>query len=435
MGWALALLSTIAWGATAGADWPQWNGPGRDGMSAETGLLQEWPAEGPPLAWTVDDLGGGHSAPSIAEGRIFGMSHRGDDEVVWALSEKDGSPNWVTRLGPAFGQDRAEADDGPGATPTVDGDLLYVQGLAGDVSCLRVETGELVWQRDLRKDFGADVPRWSFRESPLIEGDLVIVTPGAPGATLVALDKLTGATRWQSAVPGDPGPAYSSAIAIGFDGRRQIVQFTAQGLVGVAASDGAFLWRYDPPSNPYGINISTPIHHQGQIFASSAYGNGGGLVTLRRADSGGVTADEVYFTPRMQNHHGGMILLDGALFGADGGNSGGYLVALDFATGEVLWDQRAGRLAPKGAIAYADGRLYYRTEDGAMLLVEPSREEYLERGRFEQPDRSGKPAWTHPVLANGRLYLRDQGTLLAYDVRATKPRAAKPQAAKPASGR
>ncbi len=417
---AFAFAAGCAWGtALAAADWPQWQGPGRDSVSRERGLLQEWAPDGPPLARKVDGLGGGDSAPSVAGGRIFGMANRGADEVVWALSESDGSPLWVTRLGPAFEQSGfPQGKEGPGATPTVDGELLYVMGLAGNVACLKVRDGAVVWQRRLREDFGAPLPTWSFRESPLVEGERVIVTPGAAGATLVALDKRTGKTIWKSAVPGDPKAAYSSAIAIGLDGQRQHVQFTEKGVVGVAASDGAFLWRYDAPANSHGINISTPLHHDGQVFAASAYGTGGGLVRLHRAADGSVRADEVYFTNKMQNHHGGMILHDGSLYGANGGNSGGYLVALDFQTGKVQWDQRAGgRKAPKGSVALADGRLYYRTEEGTMLLIEPNAREYVERGRFEQPARSGKPAWAHPVIANGRLYLRDQDVLLVYDIR------------------
>jgi outer membrane protein assembly factor BamB len=410
--------TTCAWIASAAAaDWPQWQGPDRNAISGERGLLQEWTPEGPPLAWKEDGLGGGDSTPSIADGRIFGMAHRDDDEVVWALSETDGSPLWVARLGPVSKEGRSPSQEGPGATPTVDGELLYVMGLAGNVACLKVEDGTIVWQRSLRDDFGASLPPWSFRESPLVDGDKVVVTPGAEGATLVALDKRTGETLWQSEVPGNPEAAYSSAIAFDFDGQRQYVQFTATGVVAVAAADGAFLWRYDAPANSHGINISTPLHDRGRVFAASAYGNGGGLVTLSRDADGGVKAEEAYFTKDMKNHHGGMILFDGTLYGANGGNAGGFLVALDFATGETRWNQRRdGRHAPKGAVAFADGRLYYRTEDGPVLLIEPSAQAYLERGRFEQPDRSDKPAWAHPVIANGRLYLRDQGVLLAYDI-------------------
>ena len=198
------------------------------------------------------------------------------------------------------------------------------------------------------------------------------------------------------------------------------MQFTAKALVGVAASDGKFLWRYDRPANRMGINCSTPIYHDGLVFAASAYDAGGGLVKLSKDANGGVKAEEVYSTTKMQNHHGGMILLDGCLYGANGGNEGGFLVCLDFKTGKVLWDERDSgeRRPPKGSVALADGRLYYRTEKGTMLLIEPNPKQYVERGRFDQPDRSEPPAWTHPVIANGKLYLRDQDVLLCYDVKA-----------------
>jgi outer membrane protein assembly factor BamB len=218
---------------------------------------------------------------------------------------------------------------------------------------------------------------------------------------------------------GGPGPAYASVIPIDFDGQRQYVQFTSRALIGVAATDGKFLWRYDKPANGMGLNCSTPIYQDGMVFAASAYGAGGGLVKLSKAADGGVNAEEVYATRKMQNHHGGMILLDGCLYGANGGNEGGYLICLDFKTGNVLWDERddAQHRAPKGSLALADGRLYYRTEKGTILLIEPSPKEYMERGRFEQPDRSSQPAWAHPLIANGKLYVRDQDVLLCYDVK------------------
>jgi outer membrane protein assembly factor BamB len=401
-------------------DWPQWQGPDRTAISKETGLLKEWPKDGPPLAWKITDLGGGYSGPAIAAGRIFGMSNRGTDEIVWALSEKDGKELWSTRIAPALAQQAPQGKEGPGCTPTVDGELLYVEGLGGDVACLQAKDGKLVWQRSLTSDFGARVPIWSFRESPLVDGDKVICTPGTDDACLVALDKLTGKTVWKSKVPGDSGAGYASAIAFDFDGQRQYAQFTAKALVAVVATDGKFLWRYDKCANSYGISCSSPIYDNGTVFAASAYGAGGGLVKLSKDGNGGFKADEVYFSGKMQNHHGGMILLDGYLYGANGGNEGGFLVCLDFKTGKVLWDERndPDKRAPKGSIALADSRLYYRTEKGAMLLIEPSAKSYLERGRFEQPSRTSQPAWTHPVIANGKLYLRDQDLLLCYDIKA-----------------
>jgi outer membrane protein assembly factor BamB len=288
------------------------------------------------------------------------------------------------------------------------------------VACLQVQDGKIIWQRSLQKDFGGSVPTWSYRESPLVDGNKVIFTPGGEDAALVALDKLTGKTLWKSQVPGNPKAAYASAIAIDFDGQRQYVQLTAKALVGVAASDGKFLWRYDRAANSHGINCSTSIYHDGMVFAASAYDAGGGLVKLSKDANGGVKAEEVYFSKKMQNHHGGMIIFDGCLYGANGGNEGGALVCLDFKTGNVLWDEHddAEHRAPKGSVALADGRIYYLTEKGTMLLIEPNSKQYVERGRFDQPDRSQQPAWTHPVIANGKLYLRDQELLLCYDVKA-----------------
>jgi outer membrane protein assembly factor BamB len=421
--WYLALVLTgaTACAETAGSfDWPQWQGPDRNAVSKERGLLKEWTKDGPPLAWKIGGLGGGDSAPSIAAGRIFGMSNRGDDEVVWALSEADGKELWVTRLGPALKQSWPQGKEGPGCTPTVDGERLYALGLGGDLACLQVKDGKVIWQRSLQGDFGGILPTWSFRESPLVDGDKVICTPGGQDATLAALDKLTGKTIWKSQAPGSPQAAYASAIAIDFSGQREYVQLTQKALVGVAASDGKFLWRYDRPANGHGINCSTPVYHDGLVFAASAYGAGGGLVRLSQGESGGVKAEEVYSSRKMQNHHGGMILLDGCLYGANGGNEGGALVCLDFRTGNVLWDEHddAEHRAPKGSMALADGRLYYRTEKGVVLLIEPNPKQYVERGRFDQPDRSKLPAWAHPVIANGRLYLRDQDLLLCYNVKA-----------------
>jgi len=440
------LVGVVSWAIVSSSafadDWPQWQGPDRTAKSKEGGLLKEWTKEGPALAWKLKGLGGGYSAPSIAAGRILGMSHRGEDEVIWALSEKDGKELWVTRLGPAVKQQASQGKEGPACTPTVDGEMLYVEGLGGEVACLQAKDGKLIWQRSLKADFGGRPPMWSYRESPLVDGAKVIYTPGSEDAAVVALDKLTGKTLWKSQVPagtgggpggpggpgggsrgsggGGSGAAYASAIAIDFDGQRQYVQFTAKALVGVAATDGKFLWRYDQPANRMGINCSTPVFQDGMVFAASAYGAGGGLVKLSKDANGGVKADEVYFTKKMQNHHGSMIFLDGCLYGANGGNEGGFLVCLDFKTGNVLWDERddTEHRAPKGSVALADGRLYYRTEKGTMLLIEPSPKQYLERGRFDQPDRSQQPAWAHPVIANGKLYLRDQDVLLCYDVKA-----------------
>lgn len=447
---AASVVPLLAVPAVRADDWPQWQGPERNSVSKETGLLKEWPKEGPPLAWKVKGLGGGFSSPSITAGKIYGMSVRGDNQVVWALDESDGKELWVVPVGLVNRSGMRQGVEGPGCTPTVDGDRLYVVGSGGEVTCLQTADGKQVWQKSFTRDFGGRLPTWRFNESPLVDGDKVVVTPGGAEAMLVALNKMTGETIWKSVLPGavEPAPAapapaaeggggrggrggrgggrgpgagaaYSSPIAIDFEGHRQYVQLTAKSLIGVSAADGKLLWQYDKPANRNGINITTPLYVDGHVFAASAYGAGGGLVKLSKTPEGGVKAEEVWFTKQMQNHHGGAVVVDGALYGANGGNEGGFLICLDFKTGNVNWDERNGtaRVA-KGSIALADGRIYYRTESGTVLLIEPNAKAYTERGRFEQPDRSPQTAWPHPVIANGKLYVRDQDVLLCYDVKA-----------------
>jgi outer membrane protein assembly factor BamB len=457
LAWAVAVVSTLPTVAAPAADWPQWQGPDRNSVSKEMGLLREWPKDGPPLAWKVTGLGGGYSAPAVAAGRIYGMSKRDGKEVVWALNEADGKELWATPIGLPARQGMSQGEEGPGCTPAVDGDRVYAIGNGGDLACLHVADGKVVWQKSMVRDFGGQPPMWAYRESPLVDGDKVVCTPGAADAMMVALNKLSGETIWKSKVPapsgggdaagpgtlgrpggaggaggpggrgfggrrggfggGGAGAAYASAIAINFEGQRQYVQLVARGLIGVSAADGKFLWRYDKPANGAGINCTSPLYHDGMVFASSAYGAGGGLVKLVK-DGDGVKAEEVWFSKRLQNHHGGVVLFDGRLYGAHGGNEGGNIVCLDFKTGEQLWSEREERRAAKGSIALADGRLYYRVEDGTVLLIEPDAKQYVERGRFAQPDRSTAPDWSHPVVANGKLYLRDQGVLLCYDAKA-----------------
>jgi outer membrane protein assembly factor BamB len=244
-----------------------------------------------------------------------------------------------------------------------------------------------------------------------VDGDRLLVTPGGKDATLVALNKKTGEPIWKCPVPGGDGAGYASITIVQLGDRKEYVQFLGKGVVGVSL-DGTFLWRYDKCANGT-ANASTPVFADGHLFAASAYGKGGALI---RPPEGAGTPTEVYFTKKMENQHGGMLLIDGALYGANGGNGGGFLVCLDWKTGAVKWDERDRNGIPKGSVAFADGRIYYRQEDGTMLLIEPSTKECLVRGRFKQPDRSRQNAWPHPVIANGKLYLRDQDVLLCYDV-------------------
>jgi outer membrane protein assembly factor BamB len=406
----LALGAVVALGSSAtrssAADWPQWRGPDRTGISKETGLLKEWPKEGPPLAWKTTDLGGGYSTPSVAEGRIFGMSYRGKDEVVWALEEKTGKEIWATKIATAVQLDRGE---GSRCTPTVDGKKLYALGTNGDLVCLDVEKGEKLWAKNLPKDFGGGRPGWGYSESVLIDGDKLVCTPGGKN-TIVALDKTTGETIWKGAVPKADGAHYSSVIAAEIAGQRQYIQFVRGGVVSVGASDGAFLWRYDAPANGT-ANCSTPIFHDGHVFAASDYGVGGGLVKVTKGDDK-FDAAQVYFDKSMKNHHGGLVLVDGFLYG----EGGGQLRCVDFKTDKLGWEERR---TGKGSVTYADGHLYFRNEGGkgTIILLEANPTEYVEKGRFDQPERSKNNAWPHPVVANGKLYIRDQGVLLCYDIK------------------
>lgn len=407
--WVLFAVGLVLTGSLVAApfDWPQWQGQSRTAISKETGLLKEWPKDGPPLAWKATGLGGGYSTPSVAAGRVYGMSFRGEDEVVWALEEATGKELWKTRI--AAANRRIGYGDGSRCTPTVDADRVYALGVDGDLACLNAATGKVLWQKNLRKEFnGQMMSGWGYSESPLVDGERLIVTPGGKVATLVAFDKKTGKPVWRCAVPEGDGAAYSSIIAADAVGLRQYVQFLGRGVVGVSAKDGRFLWRYNKPANGT-ANCSTPIHQGDRVFAASGYGTGGGAVKLTRQGAG-VRADEVYFTKSMKNHHGGMVLVDNYVYGSNEG----LLTCLDFQTGKVAWEDRK---PGKGSIGYADGRLYYRNEGGPMVLVEATPTSYRECGRFNPPDRSGKPAWPHPVIANGRLYLRDQDVLLVYDVK------------------
>lgn len=387
-------------------DWPQWQGPERTALSRERGLLSSWPSGGPELLWKATGLGAGFSTPSVAQGRIFTMGNRGNTEYVIALDESNGKILWTAPVGPVRSNGGGYA--GPRCTPTIDGTALYALGLNGDLLCLDVERGKERWRKSLPRDFQGAAGGWGYSESPLVDGDKVICTPGGRKATLAALDKKTGDTIWTAQVPEGDAAQYSSVIAADVAGQRQYLQFLQGGLVGVAARDGKFLWRYNKPANGT-ANCSTPIFDHGYAFAASDYGTGGGLVKLVRAGDR-VRADEEYFTKHMKNHHGGMVLVNGYLYGANGG----VLDCLNFRTGKVMWEE--GRPG-KGSIAYADGRLYYRNENGPIMLIEANPRRYVEKGHFNQPGRSHMSAWPHPVIANGRLYIRDQDILLCYNVK------------------
>ena len=397
----LFLLST----PSPAADWPQWQGPDRTAVSKETGLLKAWPKDGPPLAWKVDKLGLGFGTPIVVGGKIYGMGTRDGQDGIWALQETDGKELWFTK----FDEPRkTNQNNGPSGSPTFHDGKLFTLSSKGKLVCLEAASGKEIWKVDFVKDFGGSVPGWGYTESVLIDGDKLICTPGGKN-TIVALKPATGEVIWKAAVPKSDGAHYASAIVAEIAGQRQYIQFVKGGVVSVGASDGAFLWRYDHPANGT-ANCSTPIYFDGHIFAASAYGNGGGLAKVTKAEDK-YEAKEVYFDKEMQNHHGGMVLIDGFVYG----EGRGKLRCLNFKTGELAWeDGKPG----KGSVSAADGMLYFRTEgSGRMTLAEANPKEFVEKGTFTPPDRSKSNAWAHPVIANGKLYLRDQDVLQCYDVK------------------
>ena len=416
----LAVSATWSTATSAStSDWPQWRGPDRNGVSRETGLLKQWPKEGPKLLWQVNDIGDGYSTPAVVGKRIYLMSNRGlENEFVQALSTEDGKPVWTTRVGNVGNPNQNPSYPKARSTPTVDGNFIYALGSDGDLVCLETKSGKIRWQKNIRKEFGGQPGEWAYAESPLVDGDVVVVTPGGAEATIAALNKKTGAVIWKSAVPGGDPAGYASAIVVQGGGRKQYVQLLSKGLVGVDAKTGQFLWRYkDVAKGP--AQYFTPVA-RGEYVYGGALGVGGGLVRLKPEGSG-VAAEQVYFERGLPNGLGGAVLVGESLYGTD--IAVGPLVAVEFTTGKLKWKAESiGRVS----IAYADGFLYLHSLEGDVALVEATPAGYLEKGRFTPPTQPKRKqvgtypeqAFAHPVIANGRLYIRDLGTLWAYDIKA-----------------
>ena len=399
----VAAATVLSLVVTQAADWPQWQGAERTRIARETGLLKQWPANGPPLVWQATGLGSGYGSMAVAGDRVFVQGTRGSNSVVVALNRADGKEVWSKALGRSVDQDRGP---GPRGTPSVDGDRLYVLTENGDLACLKTD-GSAVWQRNILREFGGRQLQWLISESPLVDGAHVIVSPGGPGAGMVKLDKMTGKTVWQASELSDPA-GYSSAIAADVQGVRTYLTFTAGAGVGVRASDGKVMFRYDRAANRV-ANITTPVFFDNKVFFTSAYDTGAGLVSLA-AQNGSVSANEVYFTREMKNHHGGVVLFDGYLYGFDDS----ILTCIQFATGKRMWRDRS---VGKGAVILADGDLYILGENNTVGLAAASPNGYQEKGRFSIADK-GLPSWAHPVLSGARLYIRNQDSLMAYDVKA-----------------
>lgn len=394
-------------------DWPQWRGPHRDGISPETDLLKQWPEDGPPLVWEAKGLGGGFASVAVADGKIYTLGSSDGREHLSAYSAADGKSLWSAPVG---------GGDHSNGTPTVDGERVYAVGLQGDLVCAKTADGQVLWRKNFGGDFGGRMMSgWGFSESPLVDGDRLICTPGAKDAILAALDKLTGETVWKAAMPaqvgnkGQDGAGYSSVVVSHGAGVKQYVQLVGRGVIGVAADDGKLLWTYNRVANGT-ANIPTPIVQGDYVFCSSGYGDGGTALLKLSKQAGGVNVEEVYFrtAKEMQNHHGGMILLGDYVYFGEGHNNG-FPICVEMLTGKPTWKPGRGPGAGSAAIAYADGNLYFRYQNGVMALIEATPKKYTLKSKFQLP-MHGRESWPHPVIAEGRLYLRDQDVLMAYDI-------------------
>lgn len=411
----------------ASADWPGWRNADRTAKAADTGLLDSWPDGGPPLAWRSSGVGYGYSSLAVVDGRLYTLGDVGEKQFVHARSAEDGSPIWKTEIGPGW-------DDqyiGARSTPTIAHGHVYALSTEGRLFCLKASDGSVAWKRDLVADFGAALMMakgeymWKFAESPLVDGDRVIVTPGVAGALMVALDAKTGKEIWRTKVTekalgeaGAAGTGYSSAVISEAAGVRQYVQLVGRGAIGVEAETGKLLWLYGKVAN--GIaNIPTPLIDGDHVFVSTGYGTGAALLHVKKT-AGGVAAEEVYFHAgdTMQNHHGGMILDGGHVYLGTAHNKG-FPLAVEMKSGKIAWGPIRNDGRGSAAVAFADGHLYFRYQDGLMVLIEATPDEYRERGSFKIPDVD-QFSWSHPVITGGHLFLREQDNLFAYDLRAKK---------------
>ena len=402
VGWLVYALPVVA--AAQQGDWPEWRGSKRDNISAETGLLKQWPESGPTLAWKTKGVGVGYSSVSVVGDRVYTMGDGPDSSYVHALERNGGKKVWSAKVGKTGGNYA-----GTRSTPTVAGDRVYALGQFGDLVCLDAASGKEHWRKNLEKDLGGRIMSdWNYTESVLVDGDHVICTPGGSKGTLAALNKNTGEVVWRSRGLTDAA-SYASLVPTAMGGRRQYVVLTDASVAGVAADSGSLLWR--APRKGEVAVIPTPIVSGEHVFVTSGYGVGCNLFRVPNVN-GKLVPRQAYANKDLDNHHGGVVLVGDCVYGT----TENQLVCMDLKTGKVKWKNRS---VGKGSIAYADGHLYVRGEgEGAVALVEATPEEYREKGRLEQqPDRSSEHAWAHPVIAGGRLYLRDQDVLLCYDLK------------------
>ena len=403
----------------AAGDWPQWRGPHRDAISTERNLLKEWPDKGPPLVWNsalVNDgktgaLGTSWSSVAIAGGKLITMGSKERNCVISCLDETTGKLLWETRID--------ASGEKPHSTPTVDGDKVYALSLSGQLVCLDTAKGDLVWKKDIEKEFkGKKAMYGGYSESPLIDGDKIVCCPGADQATMVALKKQTGEVVWTASIPGAGDASHASIVVAEVGGIRQYVTLAnsnAIGLVGVNAATGKFLWSYHGAAGGT-AQIPTPIVKGDLVFTTTGFSGGASLVQLL-PDGDGIKVKELYHLPgtTLQNFQGGVVLVDGKIYGGHG-HSDGQPFCLDMLSGKFDWKPVKGAGKGSAEVVYADGNLYFRYEDNVMALIEATPAGYKLKSKFQIPGDldTGFPV---PVIAHGRLYIRAKDTVLCYDIR------------------
>jgi len=382
--------------------WPQFHGPNRDNISTEKGLLKKWPKNGPALLWTTTGLGHGYSSISIADGMIYTAGNIANNTVVIALN-LDGKILWKVNNGKAW----TGAYPGSRGTPTIDGNRLYHQNPHGSIVCLNAKTGDVVWQLNIIEKFNSEIPRWALSESLLVDGDHLISCPGGPQTCMVALDKTNGTVIWK--VPGTGESAgYASPALFEYEGLRIITTLTSKSFIGVNADTGELLWHIKYETY-YDENIMTPIFHDGRVFVSTVVGSVQWKVNIR---DGRVSLEEIWRTQQLDNHMGGVILIDDDLHGSSTVRTR-LLVCLDFKTGRIKYADNCVKVS----LTYADGMFYALSEDRVMGLVQPTPSGHKLVSYFTIPEGGRGKTWAHPLVCGGRLYIRHDEFLYAYDLR------------------
>lgn len=398
----------------SGTDWPGWRGADQSDISPDTGLMKSWPREGPKLLWTYENGGKGYSSCAVVGGKFYTLGARDKKEILICLDAATGEEVWTADVGedPEKGYSTGWGA-GPRSTPTVSEGFAYALGVAGDLVSVNAETGKVNWRKNLVSDFGGKVSKWGYSESPTVDGGKVLVTPGGEGGAIVALDKTNGREIWRSKDLTDLAE-YSSVVVADVGGKRQYIQLFMNTLAGVDAESGDVIWKADWEKGKTAV-IPTPIYKDGHVYMTSGYGAGCMLVNIA-----GGTAEVVWENTEMKNHHGGVVLVDDHVYGF---SDGAGLICQNFKTGELVWNEK-GRNTQKGAVHCADGMLYCLDEnEGRMTLAEASPRGFEEKGSFKLPretelrEGTNGKIWSHPVVINGKLYLRDQDLIFCYDVK------------------